>query len=117
MTTANPYPPAQNYRAIADRRDRAAEAARAEEDRQEAIAEAIQLEVLRGGTVVQQSRKFAIVKHDAKVNHMLHLILTIVTGTFWGWVWIGVTIAARRKRRTVRIRYDENLQGVLTEEV
>lgn len=77
------------------------------DDKRRALSRALQQEVIKGGRVEQQTDTTAIVRYDAKVNHTLHLILTLVTLTLWGWVWIALSIIAAVRRSAVSLDVDD----------
>ena len=45
----------------------------------------------------------AVVVSGKPVNHILHLILTIVTVGFWGIVWLILVIAGGEKREMITV--------------
>jgi hypothetical protein len=64
-------------------------------------------EELRGGTVVRQEPRFAILSYPRRVSHGAHAVLTLVTGGVWGIVWIAMALA----RREDRVRLDIDSWG------
>ena len=64
----------------------------------------------RGRRVESQSDFQAILLRGQRVNHILHLILTLVTLLLWLPVWILLVILGGEKREIVRV--DE--QGALS---
>ncbi len=68
------------------------------EQRRAALAQAVAREVASGGRVESQSEIQAIIVHGKRVNHTLHLILTLVTLTVWSWVWLILWILGGEKR-------------------
>jgi len=57
-------------------------------------------------TTNQKIRQLEIVANNAKTNHILHLILSIVTGGIWIILWILVSIgnASERKQANNKIQ-------------
>lgn len=45
-----------------------------------------------------------------KVNHLLHLVLTILTGGLWGIVWAFKALTTPSQRTQIR-RYNARAQG------
>lgn len=41
---------------------------------------------------------------ETKTNHILHLILTLITGGFWGIVWLIVAISNNSQRNNLEDR-------------
>ena len=56
-----------------------------------------------GARIESQSDYQAVVVRGKKVNHVLHLILTLVTLGLWGIVWIILAIAGGEKRQMVTV--------------
>lgn len=77
------------------------------EERKSRIALAVRQEVAAGGRVESQTDYTAILRFGKPVNHILHLILTIVTAGLWLIVWIIVSIVAASGRKTVSLTVDE----------
>ena len=72
------------------------------EQRKQALAEAVGREVGGGWHVESQSDYQAIlVRPGTKVNHLLHLVLTLLTLGFWLFVWVPVAILKKRDRHKV----------------
>lgn len=44
-----------------------------------------------------------MIVYGTRPNHILHLILTLVTAGLWGIVWICVAIGSGEKRMTLRV--------------
>ena len=77
--------------------------------RQAILASYIRQEVARGGVVAYADPATAVVHHPHPVNHVLHLILTILTFWAlggWGWVWLLAGVTASAKRKTVTLAVD-----------
>ena len=53
--------------------------------------------------VESQSDYQAVLVSGKKVNHVLHLILTLLTFGLWVFVWIGLVIFGGEKRRMVSV--------------
>lgn len=73
------------------------------EERKELLARTITGQVVSGARVESQSDYQAVVVRGKPVNHVLHLILTLVTLTLWGWVWIALAIFAGEKRSMITV--------------
>ena len=73
------------------------------EQRKELLARTLSGQVASGARVESQSDYQAVVVKGKPVNHVLHLILTLVTLTFWGWIWIALAIFGGEKRSMVTV--------------
>ena len=73
------------------------------EARKAALAQAIQTEVVQGGRVESQSDFQAVFVFGKPVNHILHLILAVVTCGIWLIVWLGMLIWGGENRVMVSI--------------
>lgn len=62
------------------------------------LAQAVQQEVVRGARVESQQDFQAVVVFGKQVNHVLHLILTLVTCLVWGLVWLALLLFGGEKR-------------------
>jgi hypothetical protein len=61
-------------------------------------------DLARHGWRVESRSEFqAVFARGHRPNHILHLILTLVTLGLWAIVWIIVSIAGGEKRRTVSV--------------
>lgn len=74
--------------------------------RQQQLAIAVQKEVARGGRVESQGPYNAIIRKGKGTNHVLHLILTLVTLGFWGLVWITLAIVNRIGQGAIALTVD-----------
>jgi hypothetical protein len=73
------------------------------EERKELLARTIAHQVVTGARVESQSDFQAVLVRGKPVNHVLHLILTLVTFTLWGWVWIALAIFGGEKRSMITV--------------
>lgn len=73
------------------------------EERKELLARTVSGQVASGARVESQSDFQAVVVRGKSVNHVLHLILTLVTFTLWGIVWIALAIFGGEKRSMVTV--------------
>jgi hypothetical protein len=73
------------------------------EERKELLARTIAHQVVTGARVESQSEFQAVLVRGKPVNHVLHLILTLVTFTLWGWVWIALAIFGGEKRSMITV--------------
>ena len=79
----------------------------AQEERKSRLSLAVRQEVAAGGRVESQTEYTAIVRHGKPVNHILHLILTLVTAGLWAIVWVIVSIVAASGRKAISLTVDE----------
>jgi hypothetical protein len=75
--------------------------------RKSRLATAVQQEVARGGRVESQSDYSAVIRFGKPVNHVLHLILTLISFGLWAVVWIAAAIASAANNKTVSLMADE----------
>jgi hypothetical protein len=70
--------------------------------RREALANAVAREVGGGWHVESQTDYQAVlVRPGTKVNHILHLLLTLITLGVWAIVWIFLAITHKREHHKV----------------
>lgn len=72
-------------------------------DRRAVIAAAVASGVSSGARVESQSDYQAVLVYGKRVNHILHLLLTIVTAGLWLLVWIPLAILGGEKRELVQV--------------
>ncbi len=73
------------------------------EQRKELLAAAVAHDVHRGWRVESQTDFQAVLAKGHRPNHLLHLILTLVTLGIWVIVWILVAATNREKRHVITI--------------
>ena len=69
--------------------------------RQENLNRAIQAELVRGGRIESQTGSSAVVVRGNRVNHILHLLLTVFTLGLWVIVWLIISASGGERRRVV----------------
>lgn len=78
-------------------------ATKTDDERKAILANAVAGQV-RGGWSVQSQTDFqAVLVKGHRPNHLLHLILTILTLGLWLIVWVAVTLAGGEKHRVVSV--------------
>jgi hypothetical protein len=75
--------------------------------RERLLEAAVDREVLAGGRIVNRSSDGVTLAYQRTVTHLGHLILTVVTGGLWGFVWLAVIL----NRRESRVRYEVDPWG------
>lgn len=84
--------------------DRPAESGRrSAEERKELLARTVAGQVASGARVESQSDFQAVLVRGKAVNHVLHLILTLVTLMLWAVIWIALAIFGGEKRSLVTV--------------
>lgn len=73
------------------------------EQRKELLARAVASEIRQGWRIESQSDYQAVIVKGSKPNHILHLILTLVTLGLWAIVWIALAIFGGEKRGVIEI--------------
>ena len=77
---------------------------RTADQRKEALSLRVSSMVSRDGMRVEsQSDYQAVLVKGKRVNHILHLILTLITLGMWGFVWILLVIIGGERRSVVRV--------------
>lgn len=85
----------------------------ASEDRQERLAGTVASYVGQGYRVESQTAHQAIVVKGRRPNHLLHLILGIVTVSLWWlFVWLPLVLFGGEKRRVITVDTFGNVQTV-----
>jgi hypothetical protein len=82
--------------------------------RSQLLAQAIQANVVRGGRVETQGPFNAVIVWGKPVNHILHLILTLLTAGAWGLVWLILALSGGEKRTTISV---DDFGNVLSQSV
>lgn len=72
-------------------------------ERKAILAAKLQEAVARGGRVESQSDTMATVVYGKPVNHVLHLLLTLVTAGIWAIVWIILAVSGGEKREMITV--------------
>ncbi len=75
--------------------------------RKSRLAQGVHNEVVRGAMVESQSDYNAVLRYGKPINHMLHLILTLVTCGCWSLVWLILYIMQATEKKTVTLTVDE----------
>ena len=73
------------------------------DERKEALAISVTNSIAMGRRVESQSDYQAVLVKGKPVNHVLHLILTLVTAGFWSPIWIALVIFGGEKREVARV--------------
>ena len=73
------------------------------EERRVILARTLQSQIVQGGRIESQSDFQAVVVTGQRINHVLHLILTLVTFGLWGIVWIVMAFIGGEKRSVVSV--------------
>src|SRR5262245_50240098 len=78
-------------------------ATKSPEERKEMLARAVANEIRQGCRVESQTDYQAVVVTGQRPNHIMHLILTVITLGLWGLVWIAVVALGGEKRGVIEI--------------
>jgi hypothetical protein len=73
------------------------------DERKEVLGRAIHTQVPQGARVESQGDYQAILVKGHRPNHMLHLVLTLVTLGLWLFVWLGVIAFGGEKRMSASV--------------
>ena len=77
--------------------------AKTPEERRVILAQAIQNAVARKYRIESQSDEMATVVYGKPVNHILHLILTLITLGLWGIIWAVMVMAGGERREMISV--------------
>lgn len=83
--------------------DQGFEVEKTPQERKALLARTVQAQVAAGGRVESQSDFQAVIVKGKPVNHVLQLILTVVTLGLWVFVWIGLALFGGEKRSMVTV--------------
>jgi hypothetical protein len=72
-------------------------------DRPRALANSIRQHVAQGWRVESQTDTDAILVRGQRCNHVLHLILSLVTFGIWAIVWIIMAIISGERRMSISV--------------
>ena len=73
------------------------------DERKALLGQAVSNAVRQGARVEGQSDYQSITVQGKPVNHILHLILTLVTFGLWAIIWIILVLTGGEKRRTITV--------------
>jgi hypothetical protein len=73
------------------------------EQRKELLARAVANQVRQGWRVESQTDYQSVLVTGSRPNHVLHLILTLVTFGLWAIVWIALALLGGEKRMVIDI--------------
>jgi hypothetical protein len=73
------------------------------ERRRELLSQAIQGQVVRGGRIESRGEYDATIIFGHRVNHILHLILSVLTLGLWVIVWIILSVTGGEKRTLIAV--------------
>ena len=73
------------------------------EQRKELLAQHISFQVAQGARVESQSDFQAVLIYGHRVNHVLHLVITLFTCLLWGLVWLVLGITRGERWEIVQV--------------
>lgn len=73
------------------------------ERRRERLSQTVQSEVVAGWRVQSQGEFEVVLVKGKRPNHVLHLILTLVTFGLWLIIWIILAISMRESRNIISV--------------
>lgn len=73
------------------------------DERKDIIGRQVSMMAAQGMRVESQSDFQAILVKGKRVNHVLHLILTIITFGIWGIVWLALHLLGGETRQIVSV--------------
>ena len=73
------------------------------DERKELLARHVSMQITQGWRVESQSDFQSVLIRGRKVNHVLHLIVTLVTIGVWGVIWIALVALGGEERQMVQV--------------
>ena len=86
-------------------------AEKSHEERREIFKKFVDEQVVRGGKIEREDEYSAVIQFGGKPNHILHLLLSLVTFGLWLIVWFFIAISSKN----YRILYSIDSKGVVSE--
>ena len=80
-------------------------------DAESALAHAIQVEALRGWTLAARYGTQAVITRPRRPNHVLHGVLTLMTGMMWSPIWLLVALRPGEDRVLLTVRDDGTVRA------
>ncbi|MFC6087569.1 hypothetical protein [Sphaerisporangium aureirubrum] len=80
------------------------------EQRQQILAEEIRRAVAAGYRTESSTTTSVVLVKGKRVNHLLHLVLSVLTAGVWIIVWIIVAVAGGEKRSSLLVDEFGNIQ-------
>ncbi len=74
-----------------------------DERRSELLDQVLAQKTLQGSTVVHRADHYAVISVGSKPNHVLHLLLSILTLGLWLIVWLIVAIAGGESQYAITV--------------
>ncbi|MCY4072576.1 MAG: hypothetical protein OXG60_14880 [Chloroflexi bacterium] len=74
-----------------------------EEKRRQIFEEQIMMHQANGKRLESQIGFQAVLVTEVKVNHLMHLILTLLTGGLWALLWIYFALARKEIREILQV--------------
>ena len=74
-----------------------------EAERRRALAQAVVRAVAEGWRVESQTNEMAVLVRGRRPNHILHVILSVITLGVWLLIWALVGLLGGEKRRTITV--------------
>ena len=74
-----------------------------EDERRRALAQAVVRAVAEGWRVESQTNEMAVLVRGRRPNHILHVILSVITLGVWLLIWALVGLLGGEKRRTITV--------------
>jgi hypothetical protein len=84
-------------------------------DPRHALDAAVAQELRAGGELESQTDSIAVIRRGGKVNHILHLILSILTAGIWLFVWLLLVLTNKRQRVVLSLDHErQTIQRTVT---
>ena len=81
-----------------------------DEHRQKLLQEAVDSEMLKGNAqIIHKTDYAAVLETGKKVNHILHLLLALVTFGIWLPVWLFIAAFGNTRKKTLKVDSQGNV--------
>lgn len=79
-----------------------------------ALNQAVQNEILSGAELESQTSTMAVLIKGKKVNHVLHLVLSLITAGLWLIVWLLLILTNKRQRVVLTLTESGGVERTVT---
>lgn len=80
-----------------------APARKSAEERKAILSQNVAMAVARGGRIQSQADYQAVLLYGKPVNHVLHLIITVLTLGLWVVIWLPLVVIGGEKRQMISV--------------
>lgn len=84
-------------------------------ERRGALDSRVARELAEGGSLESQSGYTAVIVKGKRVNHILHVILSVITAGFWLIVWAILMLTNKRQRVVLHVNDDAVVETTVSQ--